>query len=234
VETIDIDVERLFADVDRDTGTIFARIFEIYRALVVEKSTNADDPVDAYKDVDFDALPDVLDRTFWNGPASEVAGRLASNVILAHPFPNANHRTAIAVCQYYLGLHDANFTMPETAVERDPGTYDWEAWTNQYIQTSKALLTVRRKNVCLKHLRRLGTTTVRRKSGVEIDLEDYELDVYPSEAQVLYAREHQKLWTAFASEAVERAGSSVLMERPGLTKPETADRIRRRQGNSIP
>jgi hypothetical protein len=229
VDDIDVDVEQHFADLDRDTGTILARFLEIYRALIRDKSAKADDPVVAYKDVDLDVLPDVLDRTDWDGSAAEVAGRLASNVILSHPFPNANHRTAIAICQYYLRLHESDFSMPETTAEMNSGSHDWESWINRYIETSKALLTVRRKNVCLKHLRRHGTTTVRRKNGVEIDLRDYELDMYPSEAQVHYARKYRELWIVIVAEAVERAGSSELTEKTGLSKSETAERIRRGQ-----
>jgi len=58
---------------------------------------------------------------------------------------------------------------------------------------------------------------------------DYELDMYPSEAKVRYARKHRELWTMIVAEAVERAGYSELREKSGLSRTETAERIRRRQ-----
>jgi len=69
--------------------------------------------------------------------------------------------------------------MPETSVETDPESYDWREWVNEYINESKRLLTVRRKNVLFKHLYSFGARTLERKHAVEIDLTEYELDMYP-------------------------------------------------------
>lgn len=74
--------------------------------------------------------------------------------------------------------------MPETKTEIEPETYDWREWVNEYINESKRLLTVRRKNVLFKHLRGFGATTLERKHEVMIDLSEYELDMYPHEAKV--------------------------------------------------
>ena len=61
----------------------------------------ARESVEAYKNIDVDVLPDVLDRTSWEGSATDVAGRLASNLVLKHALPNANHRTAVALIRLY-------------------------------------------------------------------------------------------------------------------------------------
>ena len=116
--------------------------------------------------------------------------------------------------------------MPETSVEIDSETYDWRKWVNEYINESKRLLTVRRKNVLLKHLSDFGATTLERKHGVMINLTAYELDMYPAEAKTVYATAHEELWIEFVEEAVERTDNRELMESPGLSKAEFAEKIR--------
>jgi len=226
VNEIELNPDEALAEMDSDNGVIVARLLEIYRALISENEAQEEEPVEAYKDVDIEALPDVLDKTRWEGTATEVAGRLASNLILKHALPNANHRTAIALIQFYLSQIDPSFSLPETKVQADPETYDWREWVNEYINESKRLLTVRRKNVLFRHLREFGVTTLERKHGVEIDLERYELDMYPSEAKRVYAEAHEDLWVEFAAEAVERAGNPNLQSAVGPSKSEFAEWIR--------
>ena len=43
--------------------------------------------MEAYKNIDIDALPEAFDETSWEGTATDVAGRLASNLILKRPSP---------------------------------------------------------------------------------------------------------------------------------------------------
>nr|WP_244509748.1 hypothetical protein [Haloferax larsenii] len=81
---------------------------------------------------------------------------------------------------------------------------------------SKRLLTVRRKNVLFKHLYRFGARTLERKHAVEIDLTAYELDMFPNEAKVVYAEQHEELWIEFVEEAVERAAIFLRGENPAL------------------
>ena len=226
VQEIDFDLNESLSKMSADNSTIVVRLLEIYRALLAQNEKEEGTPVEAYKNIDVDALPDVLDRTSWEGPATDVAGRLASNLILKHALPNANHRTAVALIQFYLRRLNSNFAMPETSVETDPESYDWREWVNEYINESKRLLTVRRKNVLFKHLVRFGVRTLERKHAVEIDLTEYELDMYPSEAKIVYAEKHEDLWVTFVEEAVERAGFPELKETPGLSKAEFAEKIR--------
>ncbi|QOS13518.1 uncharacterized protein HfgLR_21475 (plasmid) [Haloferax gibbonsii] len=226
VREIDFDLKASLAKMSEDNSTIVVRLFEIYRALIAQNEKEEGVPVEAYKQIDVDALPGVLDRTSWEGSATAVAGRLASNLILKHTLPNANHRMAVALIQFYLRRLNPAFSMPETSIEIDPESYDWREWVNEYINESKRLLTVRRKNVLFKHLYRFGARTLERKHAVEIDLTAYELDMYPSEAKVVYAEQHEELWTEFVEEAVERAGYPELKETPGLSKAEFAEKIR--------
>ncbi|WP_225307739.1 MULTISPECIES: hypothetical protein [unclassified Haloarcula] len=209
-----------------NNSTIVVRLLEIYRALLAQNEEEEGTPVEAYKNIDIDALPDVLNRTSWEGSATDVAGRLASNLILKHALPNANHRTAVALIQFYLRRLNPDFAMPETSVETDPDSYDWREWVNGYINESKRLLTVRRKNVLFKHLYSFGARTLERKHAVEIDLAEYELDMYPSEAKIAYAEKHEDLWVRFVEEAVDRASYPELKDMSGLSKAEFAEKIR--------
>jgi len=226
VREIDFDLTASLAEMSDDNSTIVVRLLEIYRALIAQNESKEGVPVEAYKNIDVDALPDVLDQTSWDGSATDVAGRLASNLILKHPLPNANHRTAVALVQFYLRRLNSDFSLPETSVEVDPESYDWRAWVNEYITESKRLLTVRRKNVVFKHLYKFGVRTVERKHAIEIDLTAYELDIYPSEAKTIYAKKHEALWTEFVEEAAERAGYPELNVIDGLSKVEFAEKIR--------
>lgn len=226
VREIDFDLKTSLAEMSDDNSTIVVRLLEIYRALITQNEEEEGVPVESYKKIDVDALPDVLNRTSWEGSATDVAGRLASNLILKHPLPNANHRTAVALVQFYLRRLNSGFSMPETSVEVDPESYDWREWVNEYINESKRLLTVRRKNVLFKHLYRFGARTLERKHAVEIDLTAYDLDMYPSKAKIVYAEKHEELWIEFVEEAVERAGYPELKEKPGLSKVEFAEKIR--------
>ncbi|MDF9748437.1 hypothetical protein [Natrinema salsiterrestre] len=49
--------------------------------------------------------------------------------------------------------------------------------------------------------------------------------MYPSEAKLVYAEQHEDLWIEFVEEAVERAGYPELTETPGLSRAEFAEKI---------
>jgi prophage maintenance system killer protein len=226
VSDMEFNLTEALAEMDNDNGTIVARLFEIYQALLSQNEEEEGTPVKAYKREDVEALAEALDETSWEGSATDIAGCLASNLILKHALPNANHRTAVALIQFYLRRLNPDFSMPETKVEIEPETYDWREWVNEYINESKRLLTVRRKNVRFKYLREFGATTLERKHGVMIELDEYELDMYPHKADVLYAQEHEDLWRDFVEEAVERTGYPELKDEAGLSKADFAERIR--------
>jgi len=82
VQEIDFNLNESLSEMSADNSTIVVRLLEIYRALIAQNEEEEGTPVEAYKNIDVDALPDVLDRTSWEGSATDVAGRLASNLIL--------------------------------------------------------------------------------------------------------------------------------------------------------
>lgn len=226
VKDLDFSLTDALERMEPDTGVIVTRLLEIYRGILEQNESEEGIPVEAYKDIDIDAFPEALDEISWEGSSTDVAGRLASNLILKHALPNANHRTAVAMIQFYLRRINPDFSMPKTAEEIEPDTYDWRDWVNEYINESKRLLTVRRKNVLFRYLREFGATTLERKHGVMIDLTEYELDMYPHDAKEKYAQEHEQLWIKFVEEAVKRAGYPEMKNAAALSKTEFAERIR--------
>ena len=89
-----------------------------------------------YKPLEPDRIADALARVEWRQSIPEVGGQLLSNLILAHGLPNANHRTAVALIQFYLRRINADFSMPETKTEIEPETYDWREWVNEALLKS--------------------------------------------------------------------------------------------------
>jgi len=214
-------MENILHDVefsDPNNGRIVTRILEICQNISDENREQENEPIQRYKESEIDSLPSALDRVSWGEPAPVVAGQLASNIILEHALPNGNHRTAISMLELYLSEINPEFTMPET-VDED---YDWRDWVNEYIIESKTLLTVRRKNVPLKCLREFGVDQVERWNGITIDLSEYQLDMYPSDAKRLYAKKHEELWRDFAEEVLNRADMSELKESEGPSKRDFA------------
>lgn len=225
VAELNYDFEKEIESMDDDNGDIVVRLLDMYQMLIATNEQEIGVPVEAYKNIDISGLATMLDETNWSGTAIDVAGRLASNLILQHALPNANHRTAIALIQFYLRRIDSNFSMPETAVEIEPDTYDWREWVNTYINESKRLLTVRRKNLLLKYAGEFGVSNVERKHGICIELADYELDMHSHEAKKVYAKRHEELWIDFVEEGVRRSNSSILVSHPALSKSEFATKM---------
>lgn len=226
-EAIEYDFLDEIEALDPVNRVIAARYASLFETVVRENYEEEGERVEAYKDVDVEAIDDAIDQIDWNGTAVEVAGRIASNLVLKHPLPNANHRTAIGLVQVYLRRVASEFSMPDTARPLDSGEeYDWMEWVDEYIEESKRLLTVRRKGKKFHYLEQWGCEVLERKHGVEIWLEEYELDVSPSERWRAYARQHETLWIDFVTEAVNRSGLDELCETAGLTKHEFADELR--------
>jgi prophage maintenance system killer protein len=218
-------IDNILSDVtfrDQNNKIIVSRILEICQNIIDQNREEEGTPVERYKESEIEKLPSALDRVSWDGNVPEVAGQIASNLIRKHALPNANHRTSISMVQVYLTNIDPYFSMPETTTD----TYDWQEWVNEYIEKSKALITVQRKNVLLKHLQEFGVQRIERRNGVVVDLEEYELDMPPGEAKERYAEEHEELWVKFVEEVLTRVGKFDLAQMEGITKKEFAERLK--------
>lgn len=143
-EEMDFDVADRVEALEDPNAVIAARYVRIFKNVLERNYEEAGERVQAYKNVDPEAIGRALEQTDWSGSAVDVAGRLASNLILKHPLPNANHRTAIGTIELYLSRLEPEFTIPATAREL-ADEYAWMEWVDEYIEESKRLLTVRRK-----------------------------------------------------------------------------------------
>lgn len=226
-DEIDYDLVEYIDSMDPANSVIATRLVEVYRNVLEENYEEEGKRVEAYKDIAAEEIEPALNQVDWNGTAVEVAGRLASNLILKHALPNANHRTAIGMSQLYLKRMNRDFSMPETASQLDGSDeYDWMEWVNDYINESKRLLTIRRNGSRFKYLEEFGCDVLVRKHDIEIPLEEYELDLQRSERWRTYAERHEELWIDFTEEAVRRAGMTDLLDAGALSKHEFADELK--------
>lgn len=226
-DEIEYDLVEYIDSMGPANSVIATRLVDVFRNVLDENYEEEGKRVQAYKDIAAEDIEPALNQVDWNGTAIEVAGRLASNLILKHALPNANHRTAIGMCQLYLRRVNPQFSMPDTATQIDGSDeYDWMDWVNDYINQSKRLLTVRRKGGRFNYLQEFGCDILVRKHGIEICLEDYELDLHRSDRWRTYAEQHEELWIEFTEDAVRRAGMSELLDTEGLSKHEFAAELK--------
>lgn len=114
-------------------------------------------PVRLYKDLDIQALQRALQSLDWNGSHLEVASRIVSDIILAHPFPNANHRTSIYLARKYLasvGINWPHYTL------RGRGAQRLHRETKPFFIESKYLLQIHRHSPLVRAALEAGYTAL--------------------------------------------------------------------------
>lgn len=226
VETADAlqnDLDAAFADMEPSTRVIVRELLEVFEGVQEKKYDEEGVPLDVYKNVGIDRLPEALDRVDWAKPVPRSGGQLVSNLVLCHALPNANHRTAFAMLESYVKATRPSFECPSLVTD----DYEWERWVDGYIVDSKRLLTVRRNVGPFSYLSQYGCETVARKGGIKIRLREYDLDVSPYEALSQYAREHERRSRDFVETLLERTANDGLIVEPGIEKSEFADYVRR-------
>lgn len=205
-----------------DDRIITLRYLRLFQEVVKQKERDEGIPPKMYKGRDDEEIAAALEHVNWGSIASDVAGELMSSLVLKHPLPNANHRTAISMAGWYLRSANADFSLPNLATE----DYRWKRWVDDSIVKSKRLITVRRNTTAFGLLQKWGCDTIVRKGDVLINLSEFRLDVPQSEAFEIYAIEHTELCTEFMREIVDRAGVDELARMEGPTKQEFADFLR--------
>lgn len=226
-DAIDYDLVDVIDAMNPANSVIATRYVDVFQSVLKANYEEEGSRVQAYKDVDGEAIGRALDQIEWEGTATEVAGRIASNLILKHPLPNANHRSAVGMVQLYLRRVDPRFSMPVTARQLDGNDeYDWMEWVNEYIEDSKRLLTVRRNGTKFHYLEQWGCDVLVRRHGLEIRLAEYELDLVPSARWKRYSNQHEELWIDFVTEAANRADLAELADTAALSKHEFADELK--------
>lgn len=207
--------ESLFGDrsdeqVERILDTEFTdaqvQVLEAILELLVGVGDEAS-RITVYKEMDLPKVPEILEYPDWGSSSVPVvAGQLLSRFVLAHPMPNANHRTAMGLVEWYLQTNEVSVTVPDTGEEGE-----WYDWAGPYVHESKRLLTLRRKAHVFRYAREFGVDVVRRRNDVDIDLHEYALDVdHPLEH---FATKHESESIAFVKTMLDVAGTTGLEDR---------------------
>jgi len=204
------------ADLPREGQVVTFRLVELLEAAV---DVREEEEFRLYKEFEPQKIRQALDHVSWGAPLPQVAGELMSNLILRHSLPNANHRTGIAMLQFCIESVNPDFEMPRTHLDDET----WQEWVDPYIVDSKRLITVRRNNIRFKQLQELGVDLVERKDGIQIQLDEFELDMHWRDALSTYATRHEDHCTEFARAVLERAERDDLLKKTGPTKQEFID-----------
>jgi prophage maintenance system killer protein len=222
-EKIEYDFDVAFAEMDPNTRVIVREILEVFTGIQEEKQDEEGVPLDAYKNIELERFPAALDHVDWVKTVPETGGQLASNLVLCHALPNANHRTAFGILEAYLKAVDSSFELPSMVTD----DYEWQAWVDEYIVDSKRLLTVRRNVGPFGYLAEYGCGTVRRKGGIDVPLAEYDLEMHRREAFVEYANQHEQRTTTFVETILRETNSEGLLEASSLRKETFAECLRR-------
>lgn len=216
-EEVEMDPQRLASEVEAPTRTILIRSLQAFQAVVEDKRMEEDERLRAYKQLELEGVVDALDRVDWDGTVTEIGGRLMSNLILRHPFPNANHRTSLTMLERYVAANEREFDLPRVHTS----DYEWKEWADEYIRKSKRILTVRRNAPRFYHLDELGCETVVRKGGIEIDLEQWDLMRDLNRSHEKYAEDHEELCEELTEQILQRQ-QEVDPAQSGLGRAEFA------------
>ena len=179
-------------------------------------------PLNFYKRPQPELIAEAFDRVRWCQDVSTVGGELMSNLILKHALPNANHRTAVAYVRTYLQSVTDD---PRTEFEH-AGDYqgEWHDWARKHVYESKRLLMLRRKEGLFRHAKQFGVTTVRRKSGVKIDLTAHDFE--SGNMRSMAEEGHKNRCVQFVKDVLTRSGYEELIKRNDDGKRAFVDRLR--------
>lgn len=211
---IDFDREWLSERLDELPRSAQVTAFRLVELLEAAVDVREGDEFRLYKSFEPAKIQQALDKVSWGTELNRVAGGLMSNLILSHSLPNANHRTGIAMLQFCIESVDSSFGMPSTHVDDDT----WREWVDPYIIESKRLITVRRNNLRFRRLAALDVDLVELKNGIQIPLDDFELDMSWQDAHSIYATRHETHCIGFARAVMDQAGRRDLIQRSGPTK----------------
>jgi prophage maintenance system killer protein len=217
-EEVEMDPNALAAEVEGPTRAILLRSLQAFVSVIERKEVQENERLRAYKQLEPGAIARAIDRVDWDGSVVEVGGQLMSNLILRHPFPNANHRTSLIMLERYVRADQRTFDLPKMHTT----DYEWKEWADEYIRDSKRILTVRRNAPRFFHLDRFGCETIVRKGEIEIELDRWDLTRDVNEAHEQYAVRHEKLCEEFAEQILRRQPDAEPV-REGLGKRDFAE-----------
>lgn len=120
-----------------------------------------------YKELEEARLKTCVESWHWGGTVEDVASDILSKTVQAHPFPNANHRTALALARLY--LEAAGLTWPPYSF-RGRGIDRFHRETGGFVQQSKYLLHAMRHQPLLRIAYESGYRELRISDEVIVDI----------------------------------------------------------------
>jgi len=201
-QTVD-EIEGIFdSDYTDDQIQVLGVIIDVFNGIA-KRVEEEDGSFSIYKDMNLRKIPEILEYPNWGDEdVAVIGGQLLSRFILAHPMPNANHRTAIGLLERYLRSHGDQLSLSDTGQQ---GT--WYDWARPYIHDSKRLLTVRRNMHVFRYARKFGIDVVRRKNDVDIDLREYDLSADDPFAH--FGTAHEKRSIDFVETILEQSSGET-------------------------
>lgn len=177
-------------------------VARIFRGILKETNETGNE-LQLYKEVEFEKIETVIQRVEWGQRVLDVGADLLSTFILEHPMPNTNHRTGIGLLDRYLTSMEPGFSMPDTGEE---GV--WYDWATDFIHHSKRILLLEWKTPLFRFVSEMGYHGVRRKEGIQVFFDDYNLDV--GDHRTHFSEMHHDLCSTFVEEAATKAGCPEL------------------------
>lgn len=136
-------------------------------------------PLRWYKELEERKLRDCMQAYEWRGTCLDVAGRIVSDTVLVHPFPNANHRTSTALARTFLrslGVKWPHYNLQGQGIDR------FIRDTEPYVIRSKYLLHMIRHQPLFQVAANAGFVSVEVKAGRVVPLDP--ADLAATEAQL--------------------------------------------------
>lgn len=94
--------DRNFSPEDKQ---ILLVVVEVFDGIISERE-DRNAGFSTYKRMEWETIPDVLNRVQWRQSVPEVGAELLSYFVLGHPLSNTNHRTAIGLLDRYLASYE--------------------------------------------------------------------------------------------------------------------------------
>ncbi|WP_353634383.1 hypothetical protein ABSL23_15220 [Halobacterium sp. NMX12-1] len=186
-----------------DDLPVINAIYTFFDELMSTKREQGD-PLEAYKQIELEKIPEILDSVEWQQSVPEVGAELLSEFVLTHPMPNTNHRTGIILLDRYLQSFDDEVSIPDTGE-----TGEWYDWASNYVEDSKRLLTLRRRYRIFRYAQKLGYDAIERKHSVMIQLDEY--DIHRSDAFDHFTRAHLKRTEEFVYTVLKKTDATHLV-----------------------
>ena len=164
------DIESILSELSRKHELLTLPAIDAFESVQEEWNNDGKD-VNWYKEPEIEKVIRAIDRVEFGQPVATVGGELLSRLITEHPFLNANHRTSISYLEMYLSTYNPEFSMPTTGI-----TGEWFDWAQEYVYSSKKIMTLARKCGLLRWLRDYGYECVTRDGDNQIIFDEYDLD----------------------------------------------------------